>query len=35
MATLKITSECLNYKPLEEDLVEVDGFAECFAMPAT
>lgn len=31
MATLKITSECPNYKPLEKDLVEVDGFAECFA----
>lgn len=28
---LKITSECPNYKPLEMELTEADGFVECFA----
>jgi hypothetical protein len=31
MAQLKITSNCPNYKALENELTEVDAYEECFA----
>lgn len=31
MATLKIMTECPNFKPLEKELTEVDAYTECFA----
>ena len=30
MTTLKIKSECPNFKALEEELTEVDAYTECF-----
>lgn len=30
-AIVKIITECPNIKPLEHELTEVDGFAECFS----
>jgi len=31
MATLSIKTDCPNYKVLEDNPIEVDGFVECFS----